>query len=94
MADTWDLIADLYKIALMDGEGTAWQESKMQRGESMTRTIRPFEAMTAALQLMKLDNAGRRPDKALTDRARQLIRLAKWHKTGMKGELTFDEWDE
>ena len=94
MADTWDLIADLYKIALMDGEGTAWQESKMQRGESMTRTIRPFEAMTAALQLMKLDNAGRKPDKALTARARQIRRLAQWHKTGMKGELHFDGRDE
>ena len=54
----------------MDGEGTAWQQTETRRGQSMTRTIRPLEATIAALELMKLDNAGRRPDKALTDRAR------------------------
>lgn len=94
MADTWDLIADLYKIALMDGEGTAWQETRTRRGVPMTRTIRPFEAISAAMQLMKLDNAGIKPDKALTARARLIIRLAQWHKTGMKGELHFDGRDE
>ena len=85
MADTWDLIADLYKIALTDGEGTAWQETQTRRGESYTRTIRPLEAIIAALELMKLDSAGRRPSKAQLDRARLIIRLAQWHKTGMKG---------
>lgn len=60
----------------------------------MTRTIRPFEAMSAAMQLMKADHAGRKPSKALTDRARLIIRLAQWHKTGMKGELSLDELDE
>ena len=90
MADTMRLIFDLYDIAFTDGEGTAWQESKIRRGESYTRTIRPVEAICAALQLMKLNDAGCKPDKALLDRARQLVRLAKWHKTGMKGELTDD----
>ena len=91
MADTWDLIADLYRIALLEGDGTAWQETQTRNGKEMTRTIRPVEAISAAMQLIRLDNAGVKPDKALTDRARLIIRLAKWHKTGMKGELTDDE---
>ena len=48
MADTWDLIADLYKIALMDGEGTAWQQTETRRGQSMTRTIRPLGLLKKA----------------------------------------------
>lgn len=69
MADTWDLIADLYKIALMDGEGTAWQQTETRRGQSMTRTIRPLEATIAALELMK-QHGGRPQTRQGADRPR------------------------
>ena len=87
MADNWRLIAALYRIAFMSEGGAAWQETKSRGGKSMTRAIRPQEAITAAAHLLKADREGRKADKALIARARLIIRLAEWHQTGKPGEL-------
>ena len=69
------------------GYATGGQETRIRRGESETRTIRPNEACIAAIQLMRTDE----PSREMIKRARLIIRLAKWHKTGMTGELKADE---
>ena len=89
MADNWKLIMQLCTIADAEGGGTAWQETQLRDGIPYTRTIRQAEAMSAAAQLLNAISAGRRPTKAQLDRARLIVRLAHWHKAGMKGELPF-----
>lgn len=94
MADEYRLLAQLCKIADLEGSGTAWQETKTRQGVPYTRTIRAADAISAAGEILHAISSGRRLTAAQTERARLIIRLAQWHKAGMKGELTFTGADK
>ena len=81
---TQEIVNQLLKIALTDGDGTALKETRTRKGKQVRRTLKPCEAASVALRLGRSTGAA---DAALQAQARELIALAQWHKPGMNGEI-------
>lgn len=77
-----ETIEQLLSIALIDGDGTQWTETRTRNGKQETRTVKPMEAISIAARLEKARGA----DAILRDRARQIIRLAQWHTPGNEAQ--------
>lgn len=74
----WEMIIALCNITEMDIPGGEITETITENGTTYTRTIKKYAAIATAAKLLKAENAGQRVDRQTLDRAREILRLAKW----------------